>query len=266
MADFLGWILNPAVLVCIFLICPTVICIIKILIRRAERRNKETWFTEPFSKIIDNCNYAPGLCINEMDYRNIGITKSGDLYSGQDLLSGTYNGTNFTYSEVEAANRNKNSKFKNKTILFKGGVFIFDAPKRVTGRIVILPKAEFFEKYEMSKPRGCEKIEMENVVFNENFNVYTTNTEEAFYILTPQAMEKIISLFNNSGYKLGINIMGDKLAVVIPQLDLFKSAARKIKDPNVIKEITDNAVSDLEELLSLIETFKDIEGKSAEQI
>lgn len=42
--------------------------------------------------------------------------------------------------------------------------------------------------------RNMKKVEMENILFNRKFDVYTTNEQMAYYLLTPQFMEYLLNL------------------------------------------------------------------------
>lgn len=254
-ASPVGWIIIGAV---VFMI----IALLSRRMHKIEQNNKQEWFIEPFKELVDNCEYYPNRYIDQNTYQGIGIIPCGDLYSGQDLLIGTYNDINFCYSEVESALRDHSKtllNIKQKTVLFKGGIIMFDAVKNIRGSVSIIPKAGFYEKYELKKPREGEKIETDSVEFNDKFLIYSIYHDEAFYFLTPQAMEKIIKLFDGWSSKIAINISQGRISLIMPGLDLFNAAMRKIKDKAIIQDQIDKAVADFEELLDLIDIFSDIE-------
>lgn len=69
-------------------------------------------------------------------------------------------------------------------------VMCFDYNKDFNCKIHVVQK-DFKHK---NKFDGFHKITLENVEFNNRFEVYTEDEETAFYLLTPSIIEKIIGL------------------------------------------------------------------------
>ena len=84
------------------------------------------------------------------------------------------------------------------------------------------------------------KQKMEDIQFNKEFNVFTQNEHEAFYILTPRMMERIRSLNNNLSGRLLLSFTDNKLHIGLHNgKDSFEcSIFRKINEEEIIKEIT----------------------------
>ena len=65
-----------------------------------------------------------------------------------------------------------------------------------------------------------EKVELEDIEFNKNFSVYSSDQIESRYILTPIMMEKLLKLKEKAG-NIRVTIIKDKLYVGFDDLNLF---------------------------------------------
>ena len=124
---------------------------------------------------------------------------------------------------------------------------MFDCPKSFYSSTKVAEK-EFLDSGNPGWFSGFEKLETESIEFNELFGVYTTNEHDAFYLLTPHFMEKIIELERKFEGRLTVGFINSQIHVLIynnenalepPVMNpITEGDARSIEyQANVIKEI-----------------------------
>lgn len=128
------------------------------------------------------------------DIRCSGVINSGQkaYFESEDMLKGTYNGVEFCFSDVITKKLVSAGKNRRVEVIFSGQVIRFAAFNEAKASDEYL---QVFQKEFLSDIRGWtadHKIETENVLFNDRFQIYADNEHNAFYILTPELMEKII--------------------------------------------------------------------------
>jgi len=125
-------------------------------------------------------------------------------------------------------------------LIFWGGFFEFSFPKQFKGRVIVTEEGTFVS--------NMQRIKLESIEFNKKFRVYTDNEHNAFYILTPHLLEKIMELEKNNRGNIMMSFANDKLVLGINnnvntfEMRLWKkideSAIQKMEEElNVIKEI-----------------------------
>ena len=118
-------------------------------------------------------------------YKAANILPNFDFVTSDDCFTGNYKGINFEIEEVDARVRGKNGS----SSVFKGIVLrCKNFNKRFKGHTVIQPA--FFSMIS-SRSKDLHKTEMEDIVFEKKYNVYTNDDVEARYLITPALMEKI---------------------------------------------------------------------------
>lgn len=110
-------------------------------------------------------------------------------YNRQDVddsFEGEYQNTKF--SIYESTYEYESGHGKNRTIrtIFEGILLKIEIHKEFSGNTVIRPSS-----FNNSNTSGLKKTELEDVVFEKIFDVYTTNEIEARYLITPALMERI---------------------------------------------------------------------------
>lgn len=166
---------------------------------------------------FQDLSYSPqgGFRYNEI--RDSSVVASGDpkYFHSEDLLSGSYQGVRFLYGDVETKHLVVNGKRREVRTIFEGQVMrfsSFDETKRSFGYLQI------FEKDFLNNIKGWtaqNKIQTENEAFNKRFQVYSADSHNAFYILTPQMQEQILQFANEVGEQISITFTGPMMYVAI---------------------------------------------------
>lgn len=104
--------------------------------------------------------------------------------------------------------------------------------KNTKGRIVITPKT-------ITSKDDFEKIKMDNNEFNDTFNVFTTDLQNAMYVLTPALMDRILELKKIMKCPISLSFLYDRIFIKIDKgYDSFEPDLNKsIISTNIAKHI-----------------------------
>jgi hypothetical protein len=155
----------------------------------------------------------------EMDLYNSRI----DRWKSEDQVSGRRREVGFELHEVEAVRREKRGKNTVDIIVFKGLVVVLEFNKNFHGHTIVVPEKD--QKVlglfgESESRRNKQIIRLESVEFETTYSVYTTDDQEAHYLLTPKLMELVLA----ARVQLGVNDMRlaffrNWLFVTVPSTD-----------------------------------------------
>jgi hypothetical protein len=130
------------------------------------------------------------------------ISDRYDKIRSDDHLTAEYNGIPFEQSDVLMEIYTPE---KDKTITwFRGTLLAFDYPNKRINSLQLYSKGFSHRRNEIF-PLIKYKVNMENVMFNNVCDVFSPVAQDAFYILTPQYMERLIGLFKKFSV-LGIHL------------------------------------------------------------
>jgi hypothetical protein len=168
-----------------------------------------------------------------------------------------------TYSITEAkATRTEGSGDNERTItIFTGLIVRLDFNKRFLGHTVVVPHGEtkalggIFGSLlgESGTRRRKEIVNLENVDFEKEFTAYSTDQQEARYILTPKLMELIMRAQSTLGSALRLCFRANSVFVTVPQIsDRFEVS---LFGPKVTPELV---LGELGEVIALAEHLIDV--------
>lgn len=125
------------------------------------------------------------------------LVETYNRFHSDDYIEGVYKNCHFRRSDVRIQNVQSTGKSTTVVTMFEGPWMIFEFPKQFS-RYTIIKEKEFLSN---GKPGGwfsrysdAEKVKFEDARFNERFVVYTTDGQEAFYLLTPHFMERLMEV------------------------------------------------------------------------
>lgn len=192
---------------------------------------------------LEKLEYVPKAGFTWDDVRNAAAVNCGDkrYYDSEDLLMGEYENIRFQISDVCTRKMVRMSKKNRVEEIFSGQMIClvqFDDTKRSNGHIQI------FEKKFMSN-MICWKVEneihTENEIFNSRFSVFAYDEHNAYYILTPQRMEKIMYFADVMNGQVSFVFRDEKLFVAVRRDSMFDASM----DEPVSKQ-TRNIIEDAE--------------------
>jgi len=175
---------------------------------------KKTFLKDYFSKIIKDGDYRPKKGLDPLNVYECGFLKRADRFKSWDYLSGEIDGISFLSSDVHLQKRQvyTDSKGRRQTkyvTFFKGRLFRFDFNKNIDHDVQVL------ERYSPSDGKRYRKVKLESIDFNKKFKTYSTDTQTAFYVLTPHFMEALMKIENNHPGNLGFSFKGDHMFFAI---------------------------------------------------
>lgn len=139
------------------------------------------------------------------------LVRLGNRFSSEDYLKANYKGVDFEMADVTIKHVVKTKNGSSTTIYFKGRMIKFDVSVKK-----VLALQVFTDNFRYRANPGIEmnKIQMEDVQFNKQFDVLSARDHDAFYALTPQLMERLEAM--KSKYKsVGMHFRGDNLYMAI---------------------------------------------------
>ena len=206
-----------------------------------KTKYKEMFVQSNLEGVFDNLNYQPNIGISRDIIKNTQTMQMGNRYHSNDYIEADYNGVHFIQSDVCIQEETQDSENRSHTeTYFRGRWMIFDFNKEFKANVQVVQngfkhskRKRFFGKEE----EKYKKVEMEDVTFNKEFKIFAQNEHDAFYILTPQMMERIRNIANNIEGYLILCFIDNTLHVGIhTNRDSFEPSMMKEIDPEVEKQ------------------------------
>ena len=139
--------------------------------------------------------------------QSFGLCRLGNIFRSEDYICGTYKGVRFETADVLVQQHT-------------------NIPKNVQALIKVIPKGYLYK----AGVSNSTKIETENVSFNNMFNIHSSDAHYAFYVLTPDYMERIMYLKQKYN-GIMLTIVGNKIfAGIQTQRDSFDANMQKAID------------------------------------
>lgn len=151
--------------------------------------------------------------------RNIKLFRMGNIFETKDKISGEVNGVDFTVADVTSGQRTTHTDSKGHThttvtYYFQGLVAQYEFnSKKVKGSLEIREN-EGGAGYSLIYGRN-DNIDFEDILFNKNFNVYTKDKLQAFYIITPQFIEAFKEIKRRIPGNLIFSIQDGRMIIAI---------------------------------------------------
>lgn len=217
------------------LLCIVIIGIFFIIKAQMEKNNflkefKKSFVNELLNDLYPGSEYNPSLGIPIGTIMSVGMVKSPDRYHTEDLMVGNYKDVKFSVAdchleerhETRDANGHHHTEYET---YFKGRWFIFEYEKNFN-QIIKVKEKQVFDGG-MNK-RGLVKCEVESIDFCDKFNVYASDEQHLFVVLTPVMIDAMLRLekmykgrimfaFINNQLHIGINDNKDYLEPKISQ-------------------------------------------------
>ena len=171
----------------------------------------KTFFVKSsLEKVFTDLKYMPESGISPNVIRDTGMMYMGDRYSSEDFVSGKYKNIGFCQADVHIEEEHQSTDSEGHTTtyyvtIFRGRWMIFDFNKTFKANVQVCQKGFGNNKVInsiFSKSTRYQKIQMESTDFNKRFLVYAQDAHDAFYIITPHIMEKIIKLSGDINGKI----------------------------------------------------------------
>ena len=156
---------------------------------------KDTFLNGMFNEFFENARYMGTLGFTKHKVQEFELYDLGDNFESEDHLMGNYKGVHFEQADVNTWTYYRKREHNQIETYFYGRMFIFDLPIHCIESVKIFNKIALDAKND-HRIRGLEqnRIQMESVAFNKAFSVYSSNAHDAFYVLTPPMMERMMQI------------------------------------------------------------------------
>ncbi|MDR1887468.1 MAG: DUF3137 domain-containing protein [Prevotellaceae bacterium] len=183
-----------------------------------------------------------------------------DRYSGANYVEGMFDKTKLSFSymhtEYKQVTRTKKGTETTWHTIFKGIFMCADSNKNFAGTTLVLPDTA--EKYlggfgkwlqkQAGSPVG-EMVYMENVKFEKEFVVYSTDPVEARYLITPKIQEQIHDMKTLLKNDVRLSFVNNHVFIAISRSDIFTlNTSLPFTDPKTLRYY----MKDIIELLTLV--------------
>lgn len=134
--------------------------------------------------------YEPRFGLPNSVYEDLNAILDGNMYRKEDFITGKYHNVYFAQSDLIVEYKDNSSS----ATYFKGRWVGFNYPKQFQGTVIVKDKNFFY----VAKRKDLGDIQLENPLFNEMFTVKSSDMHLAYYLLTPQIMERLMYLKQNA--------------------------------------------------------------------
>ncbi len=223
-----------------------------------KRAYKAYFIHRQLAKLFTNLYYDHNQGIDQNLLKASGLIYTGDIYKSNDLVQAKYKNVNFIQSDVEIIDkqerRDKDGNIETYYVtVFKGRYLIFEFPKKFEFKMTVSYGGHGASHINPKTGRGLSRIETESPDFNKRFLVYAEDGFEAFYILSPDVMDRLERLgekyknalslyFSDNKLYVGLNDNNDSFEPPHPSKPLNEKEEEQkvIKDMELITELVDN--------------------------
>lgn len=158
---------------------------------------KQILLKSELESFFDNVQFSSSEGFSEEEIENWGLLNTSDRFYSDDMIEADYRGCHFKRSDIKIQDVRRTGKTTTVVTIFEGPYMIFEFPKKFS-KYTVVKEREFLDN---GKPGNwlfggmdVERVEMESKQFNDTFVVYTNDGQEAFYLLTPPLMEKMLEI------------------------------------------------------------------------
>ena len=176
-----------------------------------RRMYKSKLVKHVLNEMFENVNYSPEDGFSYTEVSDMKVTDEGDSISSEDFIEGDYKGCHFAMSECCICADAKIDNNLNVTT-FIGKIYDIDSDKNIPLDVYIYGDNFIHPNKEQTAKR---KVKLESIDFGRHFQVYTTDAETAFYVLTPQLQEALLELGELFHYDFAVTMSGQRIFVAV---------------------------------------------------
>ena len=185
--------------------------VVSALLTASKRRNFRSNFK---NRVVASIAKSFGLSYDENG--GLGTDEFFEIYdcyineqSSEDMMSGEVQGVRVRFSDFYAAEKVRTKNGTRTDVKFHGVLFVADFHKRLNCEVRVCHKnSRNLRKY-------GQRANMDDVKFEEFFDVYTTDQVGARYALTPLLMQRLTEVYLRLGSQINAVLREDKIYVAI---------------------------------------------------
>lgn len=216
------------------------------LVKEMSNDFKRVHVTRELEKVFPNSKYYYDKGFTEQEVIASQLLRHQDRFQSEDMIIGKFDNVDFKCSDVHQIDIVKTKNGTRRRTVFQGRFYEFDFFKNFKYNLILAQPYTFrpFSTY--------HKVKMESIHFNSEMKVYAEDEHEAFYILTPHFMEKLLVLDRKYRDKISFSFLNNKLYIAIDsRKDYFDVLPFKPLDESLIREYLDEFY-DIKEFITLL--------------
>lgn len=153
--------------------------------KNLENEIKKT-FMPTICKCFDGLNWTNNDYRNPREFHEIGLVNYYNDESFDDIFYGNYKDVNFEIIESKLVHETRGSKNRSRHTIFFGIILKLTMPKDFESHTLIRPDGL------LKMPiKNLKRTELEDVIFEKKYDVYTNNEVEARVTITTGFMERL---------------------------------------------------------------------------
>ena len=200
------------------IIIPIIYC--AVISKKFKSIFKDVFVKDALKAIFSDLVFEPEKGMSRNTIADTGMIYMGNRFSSNDFISGKYKDVSFVQSDVSIQDVRTHTDSKGHTHtevvnILVGKWMIFDFNKTFKANVQVKSKFFSFSKLGNFGDSRYQTVKMEDEDFNKKFSVHAQNEHDAFYILTPQLMEKIKNLSEGLKGRVMLCFIDNKLHVAL---------------------------------------------------
>lgn len=175
-----------------------------------------------FINFFGNFEYSPFENIDDETIKKSLLINNYNLHYGDDYFYGKYKNVDMVISEEEMIVKHN----KGQSTVFDGVLVLLKFPKNFSGQTVVFKDWGYFNCFHKTA-RHFEKIKLEDIVFEKEFEVFGTDQIEARTLLTTAFMERMLKVRDIfQGKKIQFSFFDEHLLIAIhTSTDMFEPSS-----------------------------------------
>ena len=187
--------------------------------RKKHQEYDELIIKRAVSEVIPGAEFFRELCMEPSVLNGFGIIPYYDKYREKGMIRYKMGEKNYVFSNIHLlrASSSQNGG-KNYRTIYEGQAYTAHYKTSLPGRVRIITTKRFLNNEVNvgypSKRKGETKIETENIQFNDNFDVFATDEQSAFFVLNPVVMEQLLEM-KQRFEEVGVFVGGETMAITL---------------------------------------------------
>lgn len=186
-----------------------------------EKEYDEKVVKRAVAEVLPNAEFIRNECIAVDTLYKYGIIPTYDRHKKRGMIRYQKDKKDYCFSNIHLLSRkeDKDERIYYDTI-YMGQVYTANYKTGISGavrifatRMMAVIKKETNAGYASKRP-GETKIETENIQFNDNFDVYATSEQSAFFVLSPFVMEQLLEM-KRKYEQIGVYISGNHVIIAL---------------------------------------------------
>lgn len=203
-------------------------------------------------KAYPGCSFISNEGIKYQTAKQSHIVPLRDRFTSEDLIKGQVDDVNFITCDIKVEEKHTSTDSRGNThtyysTVFLGRYFEFDFNKEFIGELIVA------EAKRHTNHSDLNKVETESIEFNKTYKTYASDEHTAFYILTPQVMERLLLIENEYKGSCAFSFLKSKLYMTINNnIDTFDLKITKHIDESILLPFK----RDIDTMRNIIEILK----------